>query len=138
MTQEMERIGQMFRKKREELHLTLREAEANTSIRAGYLQAIEEGKIFEFISKVYAQGFLKQYASFLELDFETIMNQYPAVLEGPQKEPEPLEFSFGIGTLETRGSLGGGVKWLPSLLWALGAAALIVFGYTTLKALGIL
>ena len=138
MTQEMEQIGQMFKKKREERALTLREAEANTSIRSGYLQAIEEGKIFEFISKVYAKGFLKQYAEYLEMDFESLLSQYPAALQGPREMAQTSDFSFGIGTLETRGSLGGGIKWLPSLFWALGAAAIIIIGYTTLKAIGLL
>ena len=138
MTQEMERIGQMLRKKREELRLSLKEVEANTSIRARYLQAIEEGKILESISKVYARGFLKQYITYLQLDFDAMMNQYPAILQRMNQKDEPLEFAFGIGTLETRGSLGGGIKWLPSFLWALVAAGVIILGVTIIKAIGIL
>ncbi|MES2122974.1 MAG: hypothetical protein V4492_09435 [Chlamydiota bacterium] len=51
---------------------------------------------------------------------------------------EKHEFSYGIGTLEVRGSMGGGVKWLPNLLWA-GAAALVLFvAWYLAKFLGIL
>ena len=131
----MEQIGQLFLEKRKELKLSLREAESGTSIRANYLQLIEEGKIFDFIARVYAQGFLKQYANFLNMDIKPIVQKYPAIF---QPSHELHDFSFGIGTLETRGSTGGGIKWWPSLKWGLALAAIVIIGYTIGKTIGIL
>ena len=135
MSTEMERIGAMFRKKREEMHLNLKECENSTSIRVGFLQAIEEGKIGEFISGVYAIGFIKQYAQFLGIEVGELMKEYPQAFMNPG---EKHDFSYGIGTLEMRGSLGGGVKWYPNLLWALGVVSIIVLAYYFAKAIGVI
>jgi cytoskeletal protein RodZ len=61
-------LGELFRIKREEMHLSLKEIENATSIRKMYLEAIEDGTIGKFLSSVYAVGFIKQYAAFLGLD----------------------------------------------------------------------
>ena len=53
MNEDLKHIGQMFKTKRKELNLTLKEVENSTSIRSGYLEAIEEGRINEFISNVF-------------------------------------------------------------------------------------
>ena len=135
MSTEMTFLGEMLKKAREEKHVSLKEAENLISIRAGYLQAIEEGKINEFISGVYALGFLKQYANFLDFNLDKLMQEYPNAF---QFHAKPHDFSYGIGTLEVRGSLGGGIKWLPNLLWTAGAALVIILAYYFSKALGLL
>lgn len=135
MSEEMRRCGQLFRKKREEMHLSLKEVENATSIRVNSLQAIEEGKIREYLSGIYALGFLKQYAIFLGFDIGKIMLEFPSAFKMPT---EKHEFSFGIGTLEMRGSVGGGVKWLPNLLWGLVGCAILFMIFIIIKAIGIL
>ena len=64
------KMGESFRVKREEMNLTLKEVENATSIRMNYLQAIEEGRVQQVLSSVYALGFLRQYATFLGFDPE--------------------------------------------------------------------
>lgn len=135
MSEEIKRIGAMFKAKRKELNLTLKEVENATSIRCGYLEAIEEGKINQFISSIYALGFIKQYAAFLGYDAERIIRENPTAFKMPS---EKHEFSYGIGTLEARGTVGGGVKWLPNLLWASVAAVVIIIAWFFAKSLGIL
>ncbi len=135
MATEIQKIGEMFRERREEMHLSLKEAENSTSIRVGYLRAIELGKVQEFLSGIYALGFIKQYAEFLGFDVAKIMKEHPAAFYMQQ---EKHDFSYGIGTLDVRGSLGGGDKWLPNLLWALAAGAAIVLAYYFSKAIGLL
>ncbi|NGX38007.1 MAG: hypothetical protein K1000chlam2_01176 [Chlamydiae bacterium] len=135
MSQEMEHIGQKLQKKREEMHITLKEVENSISIRSGFIRAIEKGKINEFVSGVYALGFIKQYAGFLGVDVEQMIRENPAAFK---MRHENHEFAYGIGTLETRGSLGGGAKWLPNLLWTGGVAAAIILAYYFAKAIGIL
>jgi len=134
MSEELKELGGLLKAKRAELKLSLKEIENSTSIRTGYLEAIEEGKIDQFVSGIYAQGFMKQYASFLGFDTDNLARAFPAAFHVPA---EKHEFSYGIGTLEVRGNANGGVKWLPILLWSgLGSAVLILAWYLA-KALGI-
>jgi cytoskeletal protein RodZ len=113
------KMGELFKTKREEMSLSLREVENATSIRVLYLQAIEEGRMHQFLSTVYAQGFIRQYANFLGFDFEKLAHEYP---EAFRHAVEKQEFAYGIGTLEARGPSHGGVRWLPNLVWGVGFA----------------
>jgi cytoskeletal protein RodZ len=135
MSDELKRVGEIFKTKRKELNLSLKEVENSTSIRSTYLEAIEEGQIHEYISGVYALGFIKQYAQFLGLDIDGMIRDNPATFRMPA---EKHEFAYGIGTLEARGSMGGGVKWLPNLIWAGSAALVLVAAWYLAKFLGIL
>lgn len=134
MSEELKQLGDLFQTKRNELHLSLKEVENATSIRSSYLDAIEQGAVNQFISGVYAVGFMKQYGTFLGFDMEEMMQKNPEVFRMPA---EKYEFSYGIGTLEVRGSTGGGVKWLPNLLWAGAAAIVLVLAWYLAKFLGI-
>ncbi len=135
MSEDLKRVGNIFRTKRRDLNLSLKEAENSTSIRLGYLEAIEEGMIHQAIAPVYAVGFMKQYASFLGMDFDALVRETPHVFKIPH---EKHEFDYGIGTLEVRGSLGGGVKWLPNFIWASAAAVVVVIAWYLAKYLGVL
>lgn len=114
MNDETKMIGDIFKERRKEMNVSLKEAENATSIRMGYLQAIEEGEMQKLISPVYAQGFLRQYAIFLGVDGEKIIRENPEIFAKAQAQ----EFSYGIGTLEVRGNPGAGIKWFPNALWA--------------------
>ena len=118
----MRAIGDVLKQKRKEMNLSLKEAENATSIRMGYLQALEEGDMSKLISPIYAQGFLKQYACFLGLDGEQIVNDNQELFVRPNAH----EFSYGIGTLEMRGNPGAGIKWVPNAVW-ISAFALVLF-----------
>lgn len=135
MSEELKAVGALFKNRRSELSLSLKEVENGTSIRSSYIEAIEEGCIGEHISGVYALGFIKQYAQFLGIDIDEMIRANPAAFRMPA---EKHEFSYGIGTLEMRGTLGGGVKWLPNLLWAGAAALVLVIAWFLAKFLGIL
>jgi cytoskeletal protein RodZ len=126
-------VGDLFRQRRSEVGLSLKEAENATSIRMTYLQAIEEGRIGEVISPVYAKGFVKQYAHFLNLDGDQLVRENPQLFRAPDKQ----EFSYGIGTLERRGSPRGGVKWLPNAMWVGATFLLLLAGWYFGKTLGV-
>ncbi len=135
MSDELKEVGGLLKEKRRELNLSLKEVENVTSIRAGYLEAIEEGRIDQFVSGVYAQGFMKQYASYLGFDVDGLVREHPLAFK---ISGEKHEFSYGIGTLEMRGNVGGGVKWVPNLLWAGLAAALLGLAWYLARSLGLL
>ncbi len=135
MSEDIKRVGEMFRAKREEMHLSLKEVENATSIRQMYLQSIEEGKASQFLSPVYALGFIKQYATFLGLDPEQLLRDHPGAFK---MRSEKHDFAYGIGTLETRGSPSGGVRWKPNLLWGALSLVIIVAAWYFAKFLGVI
>lgn len=135
MAENVKKIGEMFKSKRKELNLSLKEVENATSIRMNHLEAIEEGREDKFLSSVYLIGFIRQYASFLGIDGDKIIKDHPDIYHTQRNKQE---FSYGIGTLEVRGSMGGGVKWLPNLIWASVSVIIIVLAYYLSKYLGII
>ncbi len=106
-------LGDIFKRRRKELNISLKEVESATSIRMNYLSAIEEGDYTKLISPIYAQGFVKQYAGFLGLDGEDLVrnNQHLFSQSGVH------DFAYGIGTLEMRGNPGARVKGIPTIIW---------------------
>lgn len=114
MLSEKKQLGDVFITKRKEMNLSLKDVESATSIRMNYLQAIEDGHIAKLISPVHAQGFIRQYASFLGMDGERLLKEHGQLFQMPGMKQE---FSYGIGTMEVRGTQSGGVKWLPNAMW---------------------
>lgn len=129
----IKKMGESFRVKREEMNLTLKEVENATSIRIMYLQAIEEGRVQQFLSTVYALGFIRQYASFLGFDQDSLSKEYPEAFRMPS---EKQDFAYGIGTLEARGSPQGGVRWLPNFVWSVGVVLIGVAAWYFGKLIG--
>lgn len=125
MKEEMKKIGEIFKQRRKEMSLSLKEAENATSIRMSYLQSIEEGEVNKLISPVYAQGFVRQYAAFLGVDGEKIIREHPDIFS----RPESQEFSYGIGTLEVRGNPGAGIKWFPNAIWITAFILLLIVAW---------
>lgn len=114
MSTETKKIGEILRVKRESLNFSIKEVENSTSIRGSYIEAIENGLSERFLTPVYMFGFIRQYASFLGMNLTELAKEFPEVF-APCKEKH--DFAYGIGTLEVRGSVNGGVKWLPNLVW---------------------
>lgn len=130
-------LGDRLRRRREERHISLKEVENATSIRMGYLEAIEGGEIKKLPSPIYAQGFIKKYASFLELDGERLLKEHAHLLEElTEQHDDKSDFAFGIGTVEVRGTAEGESRWKPGLLWIGISSAVVVILWFTLRALG--
>lgn len=132
--QNMKNVGDLLRQRRKEMNLSLKEAENTTSIRIAYLQALEEGEMHKLISPIYAQGFFKQYASFLGLDGEQIVRDNPNIFN----RPEVQEFAYGIGTLEGRGNPGAGVKWFPNAIWILAFVIILILAWYFARLVGVI
>lgn len=133
-TEETKQMGETLRRRREEMQLSLKEIENATSIRMSYLQSLEEGRMQQLISPVYAQGFFRQYASFLGMDGERLVREHPRVFN----RPEAQEFAYGIGTLEVRGNPGAGIKWLPNALWVFAFVGVLLLGWYLARQWGVL
>ena len=127
------KMGALFRTKREEMSLSLKEVENATSIRMVYLQAIEEGRAGQLLSSVYAFGFIRQYAQFLGLELDKLSKEYPEAFRLPQ---EKQEFAYGIGTLEMRSGPQGKVRWMPNMGWGILCVLLVVVAWYFGKMVG--
>lgn len=134
-SEDMKKVGEIFRARRSELNMSIKEAENATSIRANHLEAIEQGRSDEHLSSIYVNGFIKQYANHLGLDVNKLKVEFPNAFK---VNPEKHEFDYGIGTLEMRGSISGGVKWFPNLAWAGISVAILVVAYYFAKYLDVI
>lgn len=76
-------LGSTLRRHRQEKQLTLEQIEAQTRIRARFLQAIEAGKLDQLPEPVYIQSFIKKYAQTLGLDGTQLASTFP-VSDRPQ------------------------------------------------------
>ena len=97
----MNSIGQRLQSARETRHLTLEKASDATHIRLQYLQALERDDLSVLPSPVQARGFLRNYAEYLGLDFDQLVEEVraaqkpeqeiigPADVTPPPAPPEP-------------------------------------------------
>ena len=69
-------VGAKLKSTRLRKKLTLDNAEEETKVRLKYLQAIEADDWQKFPNKVYALGFIKQYARFLEMDEDETLKEF--------------------------------------------------------------
>lgn len=65
--------GTLLAAKRGERGLTIEQAAAATRIRAEYLLALESDELESFSAPVYAKGYLKTYARYLDLDADALV-----------------------------------------------------------------
>ena len=71
-------IGQKLKNAREEKRLTLEKVFEDIRIRVQYLQALEADDLSVMPSSVQARGYLRNYAQYLELDFNQLLNELRA------------------------------------------------------------
>ncbi len=88
-TEIFKEIGLELRKRREMLSLHLDEVERNTRVKAHYLEALEAGSMENLPSTVQTRGMLSNYASFLDLDVDTILLRYADGLQARHRERNP-------------------------------------------------
>lgn len=69
-------IGLTLQKARKERGLSYEDVEQDTKIRVRYLEAMERNDYDTLPGIVYAQGFLKTYANYLDLDGESLAREF--------------------------------------------------------------
>lgn len=70
------RLGDLFRRRRNELDLSLESVERATHIRTKYLELIESGNYADLEDNVYSKGYVKNYAELLGFDTKEILRLY--------------------------------------------------------------
>ncbi len=90
---DMENVSNMLKEARLAKGLSLEEAEAATSIRKLYLDAVEKGEFEKVPGEVFAKGIIRTYGNFLGLNGPELVNIYKAQTSGLTKEavaPKPI------------------------------------------------
>lgn len=81
-------LGDKFRKEREKQGYSLEFIEEETKIRKLYLESIENENFAALPPKVYAIGFIKRYAKFLNLDEQQMVAQFKELAFGNEIDEE--------------------------------------------------
>ncbi len=79
-------IGAAFCQQREQLSITLQEAERYTHVKRHYLQAIEEGRLDDLPSPVQGRGMLLHYARFLQLAPDPLLLRFAEALQARHRQ----------------------------------------------------
>ncbi len=79
-------VGEQLRGAREVKGVDLHRVERDTKIRIKYLEALESGDFGDLPGEVYTRGFLRNYATYLGLDADDIVDEW----RHEAGEPEPL------------------------------------------------
>ena len=82
-------MSKLFRTKREDLGRKISEAATSTRIKESCLVAIEEEDYDKLPIEVYARGYIKEYAKYLNLPVEDGLSPYEKYLEmkrGPKEK----------------------------------------------------
>ncbi len=74
-------IGSQLQKQREMLSLSPDEIELHTHLKTRYIKALEEGRMDDLPSPVQGRGMLSNYAAFLNLDSNSILDNYGKALQ---------------------------------------------------------
>lgn len=69
-------VGDILRREREKQGLTIADVAKETSIRGTYLEALEKGEYDVLPGDVYAKGFIRNYSKFLNIDGDSLLQQY--------------------------------------------------------------
>ena len=131
-------LGEWLRQRREELDISLEQAEADTRIRLRYLEALESDEYDALPDPAVGRGFLRNYATYLNLDPQEAADRFSEKVAPPEPESlaveGPTPFTTGpfrpvdLHEMPTRRSRWG---WLILLILLLLAALVVLvwWGY---------
>jgi transcriptional regulator with XRE-family HTH domain len=85
-------VGSSLRRSREAQGLSLADAEKATRVRSRYLRALEEERFEELPGGAYPRVFLREYATFLGLEPDLLLESVPSAEPdiAPRPEPSPI------------------------------------------------
>ena len=114
-------FGTWLRRQREGRQIALREIADSSKISLRYLQALESDRFDVLPAAVFAKGFLRQYARYVGLDPEDVINFYLSARQAQDLESDAPE--------ETS-SRASGDSWLGG--WKLVLLVLVLLGLVAL------
>ncbi len=94
----MTETGNLLKKQREELGLSIPEVSRSLKIKPQVIEKIEEGLINEMSNKPFVRGFVKSYATFLRLDAQSVVKMLDIELGGEQKNKDIEDKAHNSGS----------------------------------------
>lgn len=91
----MQTIGERLEEARKKKGISIREAAEATKIRGDYLQKFEGNHFDIGLTEIYTRGFLRNYAAFLKLPADRILNDYSALGRGEARPRQPSREVYG-------------------------------------------
>lgn len=88
-------VGDILRRARMRAGLDIPQISEQIRISPSYIEAIEDNRLEKLPGRIYALGFIKTYADFLELDSEKII-QLLKRQSGTKVEPKPLKATMQV------------------------------------------
>lgn len=144
----MDELGHILREARETKGLTLQEVQEETRINTRYLEALENGDYESLPTPVHVRGFLRNYARYLGLDPQPLLDRYEygqsnkpkksaaitdqAPIGAPLKEPpadqqffDPVNMEVDAGYGRASGRSGNRSETILRLVIIIGLVGLI-------------
>ncbi len=91
----MQTIGERLEEARKKKGISIREAAEATKIRGDYLQKFESNHFDIGLTEIYTRGFLRNYATFLKLPADRILNDYASLGRGDVRPRQPSREIYG-------------------------------------------
>lgn len=91
----MQTIGERLEEARKKKGISIREAAEALKIRGDYLQKFEGNHFDIGLAEIYTRGFLRNYATFLKVPADRIVNDYSALGRGEQRPRQPSREVYG-------------------------------------------
>ncbi len=91
----MQNIGERLEEARKRKGISIREAAEATKIRSDYLHKFESNQFDLGLAEIYVRGFLRNYANFLKLPADKILNDYSALGRGETRPRQPNREIYG-------------------------------------------
>lgn len=91
----MQTIGERLEEARKKKGISIREAAEATKIRGDYLQKFEGNQFDIGLTEIYTRGFLRNYANYLKVPADRIINDYAALGRGDVRPRQPSREVYG-------------------------------------------
>src|SRR5882672_5488204 len=91
----MQTIGERLEEARKKKGISIREAAEATKIRGDYLQKFESNQFDIGLTEIYTRGFLRNYAGFLKIPADRLLNDYAALGRGEPRPRQPSREIYG-------------------------------------------
>ncbi len=91
----MQNIGERLEEARKRKGVSIREAAEATKIRSDYLHKFESNQFDLNLADIYVRGFLRNYAHFLKLPADKILNDFSALGRGEARPRQPNREVYG-------------------------------------------
>ncbi|HEX3731097.1 MAG TPA: helix-turn-helix domain-containing protein [Opitutaceae bacterium] len=109
----MQTIGERLEDARKRKGVSIREAAEATKIRGDYLTKFESNQFDFDLAEIYLRGFLRNYANYLKLPADRILDDYESLGRGESRARQPSREIYGrmdvsISSPEDRGDSPAG------------------------------